>query len=706
MNRSEHMAAGMALLALASSFQACSSDEVGPSGEAGSGGTLADASTPSAPDAGDPHSAGDASTPAPLVDAGSAGSNGEPDSGDLALPQLVARKLCVVGVDSLATLGFPALEVTGDFQVADVRQFSELGAVDAVNGEIFVQRILSFYDSSTSTIALDVFDVDASGFDAPLRSIQLAEDDQRPLAMTVDTDNDTLVLLSQGDGVLRLSTYARTAAGEATPLRSMELTTPFTYLPGYAVAVDATRARVFVATGSLLRTFPLTGTGLTLPLESIEEGGTRLAISAARNELYLQGSNFVSTFALDAPLADPPERTLYWSADHLLVDDVNEELWGSSNGQWFVYDLEADGSAAPLASGFLRTPMSRSPKLVAVLPTRGEVLAQVSGLAQRRPSGSIVAYDRDRPADAEPLRVLAAGDDERRINMDFVGVNRERNEVILRDARNGFIATYPLAATGVTEPLRRFGHVGWVYSNDVDETTYVDTPGTAYAEAEGLIFASGALAVSAFPTFAPISHYADNAQGIVPPDGEVGRDLFRMEVAAGRAELLGVKPATYPGGPTVLEAYSLAPSVFGVLQRSFDLPSPRPAPPSMWRSLRPIDVAHDPVRDEVIVAVEDCLEYDGGAPSDCHFDLKLFPRNAGSTPPVETVELPHSLVSLEVDEVNALLLVFGERGMSFYARPQLSSAAGQLGIAGEPRLTSEHPSYGGYEGHALVRYCD
>jgi hypothetical protein len=85
---------------------------------------------------------------------------------------------------------------------------------------------------------------------------------------------------------------------------------------------------------------------------------------------------------------------------------------------------------------------------------------------------------------------------------------------------------------------------------------------------------------------------------------------------------------------------------------------------------------------------------------------ELFPRDGGPSPPIETVELPHSVVSLEFDEKNGLLLVFGEDGIRFYSRAQLSSAAGQLGVAGEPLLSSEQFRFGGYEGQVLVRYCD
>lgn len=686
---------GLMLLAGASTFQACSDDEVIPSGDAGGSGNVMDGGVTPARDAGISLPEPDASTPGTEVDAGDG--NGEPDGGSVTLPPFVPRQLCVIVGASLQRYAFPTLEQDSYVELAGVRPFTQLHAVDSVHDEMFLRGL-----SDEGTV-IDVFALDATGFDAPLRSIRLDFDDSRPLAVTFDADSDTLLLLS-GDPVSQtywISTYSRTATNEASPVRRVE----FEYDPGqgslsptYALAVDPARERIVVATGSRFSTFPLAAAGPTEPLESTLRSASKLTISVLRDELYVEEGNTVETFALDAPLEQPAIRSLYAPGD-TLIDDVNDEIWVSSSGEWSVYDIEATDVAEPLATGTLSSVRGRLPELLAVLPERDEVLAQTrdENLVH---AGSILAYERDRPAaNAEPLRVLAASDG-RSVIRDFVGVSRSRGEVYVRDQRNGFISAYPLEATESAEPLRHFGLLG-------GGTAASDAAGTAYFEAEGLIFAPGALPVGTFPAFTPILVYPDTSSGLLTPDREAGRDLFRLAVADEPAELLGVKRAAYRGALPVLEAYSLAQATFGILQRAISITSPRPVPPLMWRVLQPLAVVHDSIRDEVVIAVRDCVDFVDGPPGDCHFDLKIVPRAVGTDPPIETVELPHSVVALAFDDVNGLLLVQGDNGVSFYARPQLTSAPGQAGFAGKPLLGWwQFSTQANQEGHVAIGYCD
>lgn len=696
--------AGLVLLAGTGSFQACGDDEAAPSVDAGGGGVVIDGGELPTEDAGTSPPEHDASTPGTEPDdAGMGGNNGpeaaangEPDGGNVALPPLVPRELCAVSGERLERYTFPTLERDSYVQLARVRSLAELSAVDPVHGEMFVPR------NTDIGRVLDVFALDASGLDAPLRSIALHFDDGQPLAITYDADSETLLLLSSDrTQTYWISTYPRTATNEGSPIRRIEFgfgAPQGNFSPTYAIAVDAARQRVFVASDVLLRTFPLTATGPTDPLESTNRSASKLTISASRDELYLQGFDGVETYALGAPLGQPAIRSLS-VLGNTLIDDVNDELWVTSvYGDWAVYDIEAEDEAEPLARGILPTARGRAPQLLAVLPERGELLAQVPSEPFYR-SGSILVYERDRPAaNAEPLRVLAASDGTPVIH-DFVGMNRSRGEVFVRDQHNGFISAYPLGATELAQPLRHLGPLAG--------GTAVDAPGTAYFEAAGLMFAAGAPPVGVFPAFTPIGVYQDAATGLVSPDREAARDLSRLAVAAEPAELLGVKRAAYRGALPVLEAYSLDSTTFGVLQRTISIPSPRAVPALMWRNLVPLAVAHDSIRDEVVVAFRDCIEFDGGLPGDCHFDLKLFPRNAGVDTAIETVELAHSVLSLAFDEQNDLLLVHGDNGLSFYPRPQLTSARGQLGVAGEPLISSpEFIMRGDMEGHVAVGYCD
>src|SRR5262249_41181041 len=135
----------------------------------------------------------DAGTPGAELDAGAAGGgggapdasdNGEPDGGGVALPPLVPRQLCLISGQSVGRGGFPSLQEQGSLELEGVRSLAALQAVDEVHGEMFVQS------SADQGPALDVFALDASGFDAPLRSIALHFDDARFLAITYDANSE------------------------------------------------------------------------------------------------------------------------------------------------------------------------------------------------------------------------------------------------------------------------------------------------------------------------------------------------------------------------------------------------------------------------------------------------------------------------------------------------------------------------------------
>jgi hypothetical protein len=278
--------------------------------------------------------------------------------------------------------------------------------------------------------------------------------------------------------------------------------------------------------------------------------------------------------------------------------------------------------------------------------------------------------------------------------MDLVGVHRGRGEVVLRDARNGLFSTYPLGATGLTPALRRFWQAPGTRPSII--------MGTAHDDETGRIFAPPRSSAQ------PICVYPDTAEGLIQPGPEVARNLRLMQVAAGPAELLGVKQPTSYDEPVVVEAYSLSTSSFGNLQRSFTIRSQRPNPDTCtWRAQGSIDIVYDPTRDEVIVAVEDCLdgglECTGGVVEDCHFDLAIFPRTAGPNTPVQTAEVFHPVRRMEFDERNDLILLHGQDEVRFLARTQLSVSS--AGDAGAHASVVERLSTGAGVNFGVV-YCD
>jgi hypothetical protein len=671
---------GTLLVLVAHAFPGCRVDAVDPIAAGGDGGRILGSGTQHGPDAGGPRAESDASIPDPVVDPGTGGSSGEPDAGPSAL---ISRQLCFMTGDTLRTVRFPAFDIVNEFKPEPVRTLSRVVAADTVHGELFMQRADGF----------DVFSVEANGLGAPLRSIILPAEVAAPGSppatlpggVAVDTVNDTLVVLTMDEEEFHLSTYPRRAANLAIPIRRMDFArVPFSF--DAEVAIDSERGRIFVATYPRVQTFALMATGAVTPLESVELSARYLAISPSRDELHLVVGEETVTLALDSPLDSPPLRTLnsypdsgdpYPNSGDLIADDLNGELWLA----WSAYDVEAVGAAEPLYTA----EVTGLP--VAVLGGRNELLTQTR-------SNMLLAYHRQPASGEAPLRVLAGGNAQSQ--MDLVGVNQARGEVFIRDAQNGFISTYPLAATGSAAPLRRF----WQTSSG-----RADGGRTAYAEANGLIFASFA---GTSYLQAPVRVYADTSDGLVQPGAEVARDMVGMAVDVAHGELLGVSRGPNDN-QAVVEAHSTVPSDLGDLQRSFVVP-PRPGHPY----IAPIDIAYDPGRDEVIVAVQNCVLNPGregpDEPEDCHFDLKLFPRTAGPDTPVETVAMEtadindgFTISSLAFDERNDLLLIQRRSGaVTFYARGQV---AGVTTLDAGLSVVTPLASYGA-GADSNVRYCD
>lgn len=636
---------GITLMALLGAFQACGGDEAAPAGSAGSSGSGASPVR----DAGTPHAESDASVPdsEPELDAGTSDGNTEPDADSISL---VTRQICALSGDTLTKMSFPPFEIIESFRLEPVRTLGEVVAVDPAHGEMFLRRLEG----------LDVFSTDANWFDAPLRPIILPPEitPSSPYVMpfgevlraAVDGVNDTLVVLTADAERFHISTYPRSASGVTAPIRrlSFERELPRSWTAP-SMVLDLERERIIVATPPRLRTFSLMATGHVTPLEDVEMEVRGLAISPSRDELHVALSVYdseVVTLALDAALDSPPLRSLpnYGS---VFADDAHGELWTYGG----VYDVEATGSAARLF-----TPTGLVGGLVGMLEDGDEWLIQTE-------TNMLFSYSRETAPTsvATPLRVLAGKNASGA--QDIIGVNGQRGEFFVRDQRSGFISAYPITATGVAPALRRFWRPGDLIS------AYM--PGTAYDEAHGLIFA---------PQLGydyALSVYSDTLEGFSQRGPEIADNLRTMSIAAAHDELLSMKQSL---SSITFEARSTAPSDLGTLRRSYTMTSPRDSSDG-GRAMGIIDMAYDASRDEVIVAVQDCIpgtpEGTGGVDEDCHFDLKIFPRTIEPDAPVETVELSFDVTSLNFDDRNdGLLIQSGNSSAWFCMRPTLSGGGG------------------------------
>ncbi len=239
-------------------------------------------------------------------------------------------------------------------------------AVDPVHGEVLVTSRASETVSGT----VRVFHLSANGNVQPLRTLGgPATLLSFPLGIAVDLENDEIVVRNIGDRGHEVLTFARTASGDAAPLRVVSGLLTEIDFEAVDLALDTVNDQVFVSSrdsGSLdaVLVFPRLATGQVAPMRKIQGAATTLtspygiAVDTVHDEVLVVDSAAASRILVFARAANgnvAPLRQISPSPaiaglTGLDLDLERDEIIVASPGssRLFAFSRTASGSTPPL----------------------------------------------------------------------------------------------------------------------------------------------------------------------------------------------------------------------------------------------------------------------------------------------------------------------------------------------------------------------
>jgi DNA-binding beta-propeller fold protein YncE len=248
-------------------------------------------------------------------------------------------------------------------------------AVDTVNNELFV--------ANDNTDSITVYPLTANGNVTPTRTIAGAGTGLSvPVGLTVDPVNNELIVANQGGAATSITVYARTANGNASPVRTIAgAATGLDRAQG--LALDTVNGEIFVQNnGATITVYARTANGNAAPLRTLSGAATGfnnnaygIAVDTVNNELVVADQiNSILVFARTASGNTAPLRTISGAAtglnfpEDVAVDTVNNELVvaNASGNSVTVYSRTASGNAAPLRTASGVATALNSPFFVAV----------------------------------------------------------------------------------------------------------------------------------------------------------------------------------------------------------------------------------------------------------------------------------------------------------------------------------------------------
>lgn len=231
---------------------------------------------------------------------------------------------------------------------------------DTVNNELYV---VEFQPERIS-----VFDLNANGNVAPLRTLIEGASSglAQPRTVAVDTAHNEIIVANFQNSI---RTYARTASGDAAPLRTIAGPATLMHNPSGAV-LDAAHDEIIVgsdvggAGNSVILVFNRTDSGNVAPKRAITgsttDVGWVVAYDPAAEEIFSSayGSQSVTVFDRTANGNVAPKRRLSGpatgltgaSVSGLMVDTANQRLSVvlDKENAILVFDLKAEGNTPPL----------------------------------------------------------------------------------------------------------------------------------------------------------------------------------------------------------------------------------------------------------------------------------------------------------------------------------------------------------------------
>jgi len=173
-------------------------------------------------------------------------------------------------------------------------------------------------------VSVTIYARTASGNAAPLRTLQGPTTGlSSPIGLVVDLVNSELLVGNSGNA--SITVYARTASGNAAPLRTLQGPATGLSFP-QALTVDAVNNELLLANGTSnsVTIYARTASGNTAPLRSLQGPATGLsspsglAVDLANSELFVTNiSNSISVYTRTASGNAPPLRTLIGAATEL-----------------------------------------------------------------------------------------------------------------------------------------------------------------------------------------------------------------------------------------------------------------------------------------------------------------------------------------------------------------------------------------------------
>ncbi|MBI3071943.1 MAG: beta-propeller fold lactonase family protein [Deltaproteobacteria bacterium] len=337
-------------------------------------------------------------------------------------------------------------------------------AVDPTNGELYVVNYLD-NEAGGPYSATTVFARGAGGYtDSVVRRIYggFRGTEQR-YGVAIDSASGELTIA----GASVVATFARTADGNATPLRTI-FSEESLMLGPRGIAVDREAGEIYVSSPGgtsvkpVVAVYPIASNGSTVPTRRIWDGERGLenavgfTIDAVNDELFVANDDAVLVFARAAEGATVPIRRLVGSktglfrASAVAVDTVNNELLVANDRSVTVYPRTASGNVAPLrtiSDDFAST--NRSSGSISVDTVNNEIFVS------RQSANAVRVYSRTATGFAPRLRTIT------RVNQPWgVYANPATNElVVVMLSDGGFYFAYshffrfPLTASGGATPL-------------------------------------------------------------------------------------------------------------------------------------------------------------------------------------------------------------------------------------------------------------
>jgi hypothetical protein len=272
-------------------------------------------------------------------------------------------------------------------------------AIDTVHDELFVSNPGDI--GGLGAASINVYTRTASGDAAPLRTITGPGTGLRePGRIIVDTVHDEIFVANQGFGSDSITVYARSASGNAAPIRT--LAGPATGLVApLDIVLDSVHDELIVGGGGAsteilptkVTVYSRTASGNTAPLRTLVVGDgvaptggvagvSGVFVDTVHDELvvapYTQGSgDNIRVYARTASGNAAPLRTLQGSSTGLnvptgvLVDTARDELFVSNllGFSITVYARTASGDTAPLRTLKGASTALDSPTFIALAPT-------------------------------------------------------------------------------------------------------------------------------------------------------------------------------------------------------------------------------------------------------------------------------------------------------------------------------------------------